>query len=275
MRAEALELREHELGGLEGGHPVEVGHLVERALERPLGRGAVVADDVVDERVVQDLEFLEGIDDPADVEVGVLEEAGVDLHLPLEHRSQLRVHLVPRRDLGVPRRELRVLRDDPELLLAGEGQLPLAVPAVGERALVLVGPLLRHVVGGMGGARGEVHEEGLVRHQRLLLVHPTDGPVGQVLRQVVALLRRLRRLDGRESLVQRRVVLVVLAPDEAVEVLEPSPSGGPGVERPHRRGLPHGHLVALAELRRRVAVQLQRHCERRHGVGADGALPRR
>ena len=51
--AELVELGHQEFGGLEVGHAVEVGHLVERALQRALGRCAVVADDDVDERVVQ------------------------------------------------------------------------------------------------------------------------------------------------------------------------------------------------------------------------------
>ena len=42
----------------------------------------VVAVDVVDERVLEDAEILERVDEPSDVMVGVLEEAGVDLHLP-------------------------------------------------------------------------------------------------------------------------------------------------------------------------------------------------
>ncbi len=85
------------------GHAVEVGHLVEGAVHGALGRRAVVADDVVDDRVVEDLEVLEGVDDPAHVVVGVLEEPGVHLHLALEHRLELVGHVVPRRDQVVAR----------------------------------------------------------------------------------------------------------------------------------------------------------------------------
>jgi hypothetical protein len=52
--------------------------------------------------------------------------------------------------------------------------------------------------------RGEVHEEGLVRHQRLLALHPGDRVVGQVLREVVPLLRRLRRLERGGALIRGR-----------------------------------------------------------------------
>ena len=78
--------------------------LVEAPVRRAFGRRAVVADDVVDERVVEDLEVVEGVDQPADVVVGVLEEAGVDLHLAREHRLQVVRHVVPAGDLVRPRR---------------------------------------------------------------------------------------------------------------------------------------------------------------------------
>ena len=123
--------------------------------------------------------------------------------------------------------------------------------------------------------RGEVDEERFVGHQRLLLAHPTHGAIGEILGQVVALLGGRRRLDRGRAVVQRRVPLVVLASDEAVERLEPATTRRPGVERTHRRRLPHRHLVTLAELRRRVAVQLQ--CQRQRGlcVRPQRAVPRR
>ena len=194
-RAELVELADHELGRLELGHAVEVGHLVEGAVHGALGRRAVVADDVVDDRVVEDLEGLQGVDDPADVVVGVLEEAGVHLHLPLEDRLELVGHVVPRGDQVVARGELGVGGDHPELLLPGEGLLALRVPAVGELPLVLLDPLGGDVVGGVRGAGCEVDEEGLVGHERLLLADPVHAVVGEVVGEVVALLRRGRWLD--------------------------------------------------------------------------------
>ena len=173
---------------------------------------------------------------------------------------------VPGGDHVVPLGELGVGRDHAELLLPREGALPLDVPAVVELAGVPVRPLLGDVVRGVGGPRCPVDEERLVRHQRLLLVDPGDGAVGEVFGQVVALLRGGGRLDRGRAVVERRVVLVVLATDEAVEVLEAATARGPGVERAQLGGLPHRHLVALAELRRRVAVQLQGHRHRCLGV---------
>src|SRR4029453_2867352 len=137
------------------------------------------------------------------------------------------------------------------------------------------GPLAlsTHSFGSWGGGRrprGEVHEEGLVGHERLLLARPLDRLVGHVLGEVVALLGRLLRLYRRRAFVDRWVVLIRLTADEAVEVFE-STAGRPGLERPHRAGLPDRHLVALAELRRRIAVQLQGLSQGRTRVGADRA----
>ncbi len=162
----------------------------------------------------------------------------------------------------------------PEFLLAFEGDLALRVPAVGELALVLLDPLRGYVVGGVGGTRREVHEERLVGQQCLLLARPVDRLVGEVLGQVIALRGRLRGLDRRGALVQGGVPLVVLPADEAVEVLETATARGPCGEGACRTGLPHRNLVALAELRRRVAVQLERLRQRRLGVRQHGAVSR-
>src|SRR5512137_1753751 len=99
-------------------------------------------------------------------------------------------------------------------------------------ALVLRRPLRRHVVRRMGRPRRKVDEEGLVGHERLLLAHPVDGLVGHVLREVIAFLWRLFWLDRMGALVDAGVVLVGLAADEAVEVLEAAARAGPVVEGP-------------------------------------------
>ena len=180
--------------------------------------------------------------------------------------------LVPGRDLLRPRGQLRVLRDHAELLLARERLLAQRVPALVELALVLGRPLGGHVVRRVRRAGRVVDEERLVRHQRLLLADPVDRVVGHVLGEVVALLGRAVGLDRRRAVVERGRVLVRLAADEAVEVLEAAAAGRPGVERPDRARLPDRHLVALAELRGRVAVQLQRLGERRRRVRPDRAV---
>jgi hypothetical protein len=82
--------------GLQRGSTIERQDFVERAVRGTFGAGAVVADDVVDERVVEDPEVSERIDQPAEMVVGVLQESGVDLHLASEYRLQSLVHVFPR-----------------------------------------------------------------------------------------------------------------------------------------------------------------------------------
>ena len=60
---------------------VEVGDLVEHAVHAALGAGAVVAEDVEDERVVELAHLFEGVEEAADFVVAVFAEGGVDLHL--------------------------------------------------------------------------------------------------------------------------------------------------------------------------------------------------
>src|SRR5205807_755041 len=141
-----------------------------------------------------------------------------------------------------------------QLFLTGEGLLAQLVPALVEPTLVLVGPLLGDVMWGVGRAWREVDEEGLIGRERLLLAHPGDGLVGQIRHEVVALFGcPLGRGRGR-PFVERRVVLVGLTTNEAEKVLEAA-AGGPVVERAGRAGLPHRHLVALAEVSGGIAIE--------------------
>jgi hypothetical protein len=88
-------------------------------LQCALRRGTVVADHQVHQRVVEDR--LDGVEQSADVVVGVLKERGVDLHLPLERWPQRRIQGVPGRDLAVSRGEHGIGRDDTEFALAVKG----------------------------------------------------------------------------------------------------------------------------------------------------------
>ena len=56
--AELLVSRHQEFRSFQGRQTIEVGHLVIGAIYRALGRGAVVTDDVIDQRVVEDVEHL-------------------------------------------------------------------------------------------------------------------------------------------------------------------------------------------------------------------------
>ena len=80
--------------------PVLHRQLVERAGERALHARPVVAEDVDDQRVVELAHLLDRVEQAADVPVGVLLIAGVDLHLP---RVQLLLAVRER----VPGREAR------------------------------------------------------------------------------------------------------------------------------------------------------------------------
>ena len=160
-------------------------------------------------------------------------------------------------------RQLGIRRDHAELLLASDGPLAQGVPAVIECTLVPGGPFRPDMVRGVRGARRPVHEERLVGHERFLLADPVDRAIGHVLGEVVALVGRPIGLDRHGVLIDGRGVLVRLATDEAVEMLEPVAGRWPAIERPHRTGLPDRHLVAFAEMRGGVAVELQDLGERR------------
>ena len=98
----------------------------------------------------------------------------------------------------VDRRQLRVLRDEPELLLALQRLLAHRLIAHVEAALVLLDPLLRHVVRRVAGTRRVVQAERLVRRHRLGVLDELERLVGQVHGQVIAVLGlgRADRPDG-------------------------------------------------------------------------------
>ncbi len=195
-RAEILDLRQQEFGRLDPRHAVQCRHLIEAAVERPLGGGAVVPDDVIDQRVVEHAEVGERIHQAPDMVIDLLQEARIDLHLARQNGLQVRRHFVPRGNFLMPGGERGVVRNDAELLLPGERFLAQLVPAAVELAFVFVRPFLRDMMGRVRCARREIHHERLVRHQRLLLTHPGDGAIGQILGQRIALLGRLGRLNG-------------------------------------------------------------------------------
>ena len=132
-RAELVDVLYQELGRHQVRNPeaVEGQHLVERALERAFGTGAVVADDVVDQGVVEDLQVRQRIDQPPDVVVGVLEESGVDLHLARQDRFHLGGHLVPGRDLGVAYWSAPPRAGSRPAASGGRRSLPAACPSPG------------------------------------------------------------------------------------------------------------------------------------------------
>ena len=119
------------------------------------------------------------------------------------------------------------------------------------------------MVRSVGRARRVVHEERLLGRVDVRVEDHLDRLVGQVLAEVVALLRRPRLRDRRVVLGQVGIPLVRLAAEEAVEALEPA-AERPAVERPGRRVLLRRREVPLAEAERVVAL-LEQHL-RQHAV---------
>src|SRR5882757_4897343 len=161
--------------------------------------------------------------------IRILHKTGVNLHLADEHRLERGWHLIPCWDFRVPERELTLLRNDAQLLLASVGLFAQLVPALIELAFVLICPLLRNVVWGVGRTWREVDEEGLIGNERFLLPNPVDGLVCHVFHQVVALFGRLLNLDGCGAFIERRVPLVRLTADKTIEIFEPAAPGGPRI----------------------------------------------
>ncbi len=204
------------------------------------------------------------LDQPADLVVGVLAEAGEDFHLAGEEFLLVGGELVPVLDrLGLGG-ELGAGRNDAELDLAGQRLLAQLVPALVELALVLGDPFLRHVMRRVRGAGREVDEERLVRRQRFLRLDPLDGLVGHVGHEVVV--RVLRQFDPAHSVVDQRRPLVRFAADEAVELVE-ARAGRPAVGRAGGADFPGRRLVVLAERGGAVAVEPQHLGRIGHAVG--------
>ena len=251
------------------GHVVEELVLVHRAVRAALGAGAVVRDDH-DDGVVQLAQVVQEVQHPSDLVVGVLEEAGEDLHHPGVELALVIRQVGPLLHVGIMAGQLGVLGDDAEFLLTREHLLAIGVPAVVELARVLVGPFLRHLVGGVVGARGEVQEEGLVRCHLLEVGDELDGLVGQVDRQVIALVGRLRRLDLVVVEDEIGIVLVGVAAQEAVVAVE-SAAQRPTVVRARCADLLGGGQVPLADAEGGVAVREQ-HLGEEAVLERDGAV---
>ena len=206
---------------------------------------------------------FDGVDDAADVVVGVVEEGGEDLDLALEEGLLVIGEFVPILDGVRLGGELGALGDDAHLDLAGERFLAEFVPALVELAFPFGDPVGGHVVGGVGGAGGEVDEERLVGRHGLLELQPGDGLVGHVGHEVVV--RVIGEFDRGDAVEQIGCPLVGLAADEAVELVE-ALAGGPAVVGTGDAGFPGGGLVPFAEGGGGVAVEAEHFGDRGDGV---------
>ena len=189
------------------GDAVGEQHLVDRPVGAALAAGPVVRHHD-DHRVLQVPELFQVVEQPADVMVGVRQEPRVHLSHPREEPLLVGGQRIPRpgdvqrrerlalgslAGLGradrVDRGQFGVGRDDAHLLLPGQRLLPHRLVPDVEPALELGDPLLRSVVRRMRGTRRVVQEERLVRCNRLRVLDELQCLVGEVIGEVVTLLR--------------------------------------------------------------------------------------
>jgi hypothetical protein len=120
----------------------------------------------------------------------------------------------------------------------------------GRSGLFVVSPLPGHMVAGMGGAWGDIEEEGFVRRQGFLLPHPVHRPGGYAVGEVIAILWQGRWIDGGGAVVERGIVLVGFPSDEPIKRPNTTAPRRPASKGPHGAGLPDRHPLAFAKLRR-------------------------
>src|SRR5581483_8806960 len=118
--------------------------------------------------------------EPADVMIGKLKEARVDLHLTREHSLKFRRKRIPGGNLFRAHGELAVLRNHAELFLTRERLFAKLVPALVELAFVLVGPFLRDVVRRVRSTGSKIHKERLISGEQPLLPYPRDGAIRHI-----------------------------------------------------------------------------------------------
>jgi hypothetical protein len=192
--------------------------------------------------------------------VGVRQEAGERLHVAREHQPFVVVQRVPRRHPIRTRRQLGVRREEAARLLAGERLVAPRVPAAVEPPPVPLDERGRRLVGGVAGARREVQEPWLVDVDVAQVLDELDGPVGQILGEVVAVVEARRRVDVVVVGDERGRELVGLATEEAVEALEAA-TDRPAVAPSTEVLLVLRREVPLADRVRRVPVRRQHRRE--------------
>ena len=256
--------------------PVEHGHLVGRADQRALGAGTVVTVDVDDQCVVELAHVFDCLDDAADLVVGVGNVRGKDIRLANKHLLLVGRKRIPALEQIVrPGREFSVAWNDAQLLLVGEDLVAQRVPPLVEKmhGTDLLDPLGCGVMWRMRAAWHVIHQERLLRCQRIDLVHVLDRLIGhrrgQVVAGVVLKWIDIRRVTGEV----RRLPLVGVATHEPIEVFE-AHAGGPLVEGADRGRLKRRRVVVLAEPRRTVAVVLQDLANRRLVLGDEAVVAR-
>ena len=215
--------------------------LVRRSARSALRACSVVRDEH-DERVVEFAETLQEFEETSVVMVGVLQEPGEDFHHPGIQLLFVRGKALPLGHVGIVPAEFGILRNDAQLFLTGECFLAVDIPALIEFALVFVRPFLGNVVRSMLGSRTEIHEEWLVRSHLLGVGDEADRTIDEVLGKVIALFRRLLRLNRVVVVNEFRVILVRVAAEEAVVAFETA------TERPSAVGTGGACLLARGQV---------------------------
>ena len=237
------------------GYEIEEAELIHDAVRAALLAGPVVRAEH-DEGVFEQTLLFEEADQPADLRIRMVEEAGERL---LQARGEYLLvlgQLRPRQHARVAGSEGRPTRDDPNFELPGEPLIADYVPTFEEASPVLLDVRLRRLVGGVHRAERQVEEEGPVGAHRPEIADPADRLIDEVLAQVVPVLRTAGRLDMVVVSRELRVKLVRLALKEAVEAVEAL------LQRPVRvrtsgRALVHRREVPLAGAIGGVAVFAQ------------------
>ena len=116
-------------------------------------------------------------------------------------------------------RQLSIGRDKPSCLLPRQGLLAHLVPALVELALVLGDPVLLGMMRRVGRTWRVVKEEWPVWRDGLLVAHPIDGLVGDVVVEVVVRIAQIR-FDRLRAIEYSRSPLVGFSADESVELFE-------------------------------------------------------
>ena len=214
-------------------HTVEIAQRVDRAKGRALLARAVVGDQR-DHRVVEFPGLRQVIQQPTDLQVGVLEHTGKRC-LQLDREPALVIaERIPGFDPGIALGQQGVGRHDAHGFLTRQSLAARQVPALLEHRHVLVDKGRWRMVGRMLSAQAQVEEEWLVRRDHLLGPDEANRGVDDVLGQVIAL-----AIGGIDVMVVKRefwMKLVGLAFQKAVEAVEPTLQR-PLVEGSRWRGL--------------------------------------
>ena len=266
-----------------------LGHRIRKPVEelvfvhRPAGAaftGGAVVGRVEHDGVFKLPGFLQVIDDAANLHVRVLGERGVDLGQAREQRLLFGAERIPGPHVvslvgrffrqRVERCHLRAFRQHAFRDHALEHPRPVRFVSIVELALVLGDVVFRRVVRGVVRARVVPHEPRPRRVAGLLVADHRDGLVREVLRQVIALLGSVRRVDKAVVLDKVGIPLIGFATEETVEAVEPL------LQRPllparARRHVLFGDVVVLAEPERAPARILQELADGRGLLGEPSA----